>query len=289
MHLDGLSSKLVLVPLGLAVACLLLWMAMGVGGEGRGHVDLDLAQKASAATPASTAHVDPAPAAPPATSPTSVPVAEVRSAPPKPKVEKTTVLTVRAGHSVELLSAPGGKPVATLQSETEFGSPTVLTVQKRQGRWAGVPTHLLPNGKLGWVDAESKALAADRVGVKIVIDISDKRGRLLRGGKTEPEVEHRWQIGSGAPDSPTPTGNFSITDKLEGADLNPVYGCCAFALSATQPNLPEGWTGGNRMAIHGPGGPLGQELSAGCVWSADEDLRILMNKAPLGTPVEIRR
>lgn len=277
MRSDAFIPKLVAVPLGLAIAAMLLWIAMGMSGGDGSRVDLDLAERASAAPLRSPAPVDRARDQAPVSS----------EAPAKPRIPKTTILTVRGGAEVDLLDAPAGKLVATLADSTEFGSPTVLTVQKRRAGWAGVPTHLLPNGKLGWVRIDSKALKVDQIGVRIVVDLSDKRARLLRGEKTEPE--HRWQVGIGAPDSPTPTGSFSITDKLEGTDLNPVYGCCALALSATQPNLPEGWTAGNRMAIHGPSGPLGQELSAGCVWSADEDLRVLMEKAPLGTPVEIRR
>ena len=59
----------------------------------------------------------------------------------------------------------------------------------------------------------------------------------------------------------------------------------AFALSATQPNLPAGWTGGNRIAIHG--GPTGAAVTAGCIHAAEADLSYLMRLVPLGTPVTI--
>jgi lipoprotein-anchoring transpeptidase ErfK/SrfK len=107
--------------------------------------------------------------------------------------------------------------------------------------------------------------------------------KLLRGD----EVERSWQVGIGAPDTPTPTGHFSITDEIEGG-LNPAYGCCALALSATQPNLPAGWSGGNRMAIHGTSVPLGEANSTGCVHSGEADLLALLDKAPIGTPVTIK-
>jgi lipoprotein-anchoring transpeptidase ErfK/SrfK len=145
-----------------------------------------------------------------------------------------------------------------------------------------VPTQLLPNGELGWVKLGSNDFAVDSVNQSIVIDLSSMSAKLLRGG----EVERRWTIGIGAPDTPTPTGTFSITDELEGG-LNPVYGCCALALSATQPNLPAGWSGGNRMAIHGTTVPLGQANSTGCIHSSDEDLYALLDSAPIGTPVKI--
>jgi lipoprotein-anchoring transpeptidase ErfK/SrfK len=159
----------------------------------------------------------------------------------------------------------------------------VLTVAERRGNWAGVPTHLLDNGELGWVRIDSPGLATDSVGVEIVVDLSEMRGQLLRDG----EVEHSWQVSIGAPESPTPTGRFSITDVIVG-DLNPVYGCCAMALSATQPNLPPGWTGGNRMAIHGTTDVLGAANSSGCVRSGEEDLQLLVDRVPVGTPVLIK-
>ena len=103
-------------------------------------------------------------------------------------------------------------------------------------------------------------------------------------------VVRRFSVGVGAFDSPTPTGRFAVTDKLDGHDFSAAYGCCILALSAIQPNLPAGWSGGNRVAVHGTLSPsdFGQAVSAGCVHARDGDLRYLMRIAALGTPVVIR-
>src|SRR5213076_3525309 len=69
----------------------------------------------------------------------------------------------------------------------------------------------------------------------------------------------RATVGVGRLGSPTPTGHFAVTDKLNGPAYSAYYGCCILALSATQPNLPAGWSGGNRIAIHG--GPTGSAVS----------------------------
>ena len=44
------------------------------------------------------------------------------------------------------------------------------------------------------------------------------------------------------------------------------------------------------MAIHGTSDPtsIGAAASAGCLRAADSDLRLLMRRVPLGTPVIIR-
>ena len=66
---------------------------------------------------------------------------------------------------------------------------------------------------------------------------------------------------------------------------------CILALSARQSRLPPGWTGGDRIAIHGTNVPstIGRALSTGCVHAADVDLRALLKLVPLGTPVTISR
>ena len=137
-----------------------------------------------------------------------------------------------------------------------------------------------------WVDARAGGLHYARTRLEIDVDLSD-RTLVLRRGET---VVRRVTVGVGAFDSPTPTGHFAVTDKLAGSNFSSAYGCCILALSAIQPNLPAGWSGGNRVAIHGTlsASDFGEAVSAGCVHAPDADLRYLMRVVPLGTPVVIR-
>ena len=144
--------------------------------------------------------------------------------------------------------------VATLDETTEFGSPTVPAVAERDGRRAGVPTELLLNGKLGWVKVYLSRLATDSVGESIVIDLLEMRGELFRGEKPE----RRWSVGIGARTCRLRPG--ISRHRPDRRRPNPYYGCCAIALSATQPNLPAGWSGGT-VAIHGTSEPLGEANS----------------------------
>jgi lipoprotein-anchoring transpeptidase ErfK/SrfK len=93
-------------------------------------------------------------------------------------------------------------------------------------------------------------------------------------------------VGIGAPNTPTPTGRFIVTDKLIPNRAHSFYGCCLLALSGRQPHLRPGWAGGDRIAIHG--GSTGGAASAGCLHASDADLRRLMKLLPVGTPVYIR-
>jgi lipoprotein-anchoring transpeptidase ErfK/SrfK len=170
---------------------------------------------------------------------------------------------------------------------TPFGSPRALgVVAKRQGRWLGVTEAGVGHNRVVWVDAESGGLNYARTRLELDVDLSTRTLVVRRDGA----VERRVSIGVGRTGSPTPTGTFAVTDKLKGAAYSSAYGCCILALSATQPNLPAGWTGGNRIAIHGTlsSSDFGRAVSAGCMHASDSDLHYLMRTVPLGTPVVIR-
>ncbi len=249
-----------------------LWLLLTVTGGSSGAVP-DLAAPASAAEApvAETAALPPAPATGRETPLVSLPA------------DGTPVLKVNPGSEVALSAKPGGDPVVTLGDVTEFGSPTVLTVTERKGNWVGVPTEKLPNGELGWVKLGGDSFKVDSVPTKLVIDLSSMTGELLRDG----DVEAKFSVGIGAPGTDTPTGDYSITDELDNT-FNPAYGCCVLPITATQPNLPAGWSGGNRMAIHGTSLPLGAANSTGCVHMGESELYELIDDAPLGTPVQIK-
>lgn len=194
------------------------------------------------------------------------------------------VVWVRTGKQVAMRTEPGGgQLVEMVGRRTRFGSPNVFGVQQQRHGWVGVTTPELPNNQLAWLELDPERLATGASEYSVVVDLSDYTATLLRGAR---EVR-TFQVTVGAPDSPTPTGKFAVTDTFRGG-LASAYGCCAVALSATQPNLPSGWLGGNRIAIHGTSGSLGVAASHGCVRAADADVSKLIDLLPLGSPVTIR-
>jgi hypothetical protein len=193
---------------------------------------------------------------------------------------------VRTGRSVEVRTDPGGgQLVERVHRRTAFGSPSVFGVIRvtNDGRWAGVTTPALANNRLGWIRLDPSRLRAGWTKVAIAVDLSERRAELVVDGK----VKRAFSVSVGAPGVDTPTGRFAVTDTFRG-DLNPAYGCCAVALSATQPHLPSGWLGGNRVAIHGTDGPLGEAISHGCIRAPDPEVSKLVDRVPLGAPVFIR-
>jgi hypothetical protein len=204
--------------------------------------------------------------------------------PREPTVERVRELAARvpAGNRVTLRARPSGRILARVGGRTEFGSPQVLAVAFRKGDWLAVRSPELGNDQLGWVRAAPLQLL--RRPAELEVDLS-RRELLLRD---ENAIERRISVAIGAPDTPTPTGEYYVTDKLPGADFGSYYGCCILALSGRQPNLPQGWSGGDRLAIHGSPTPTwGQAVSNGCFHASEADLRYLMKTVPLGTSVEI--
>jgi lipoprotein-anchoring transpeptidase ErfK/SrfK len=187
------------------------------------------------------------------------------------------------GTTVALRERPGGRVLATVGARTEFGSPQILAVVRAKGDWVGVLSPALENSQVGWARVEQLRLIDSPL--TLDVDLSARRltVRDLSG------VVRRVSVAIGAPDTATPPGDFYVTDKLNGADFGSYYGCCILALSGRQPNLPQGWSGGDRLAIHGSPTPTwGKAVSNGCLHADEADLRYLMRWVPLGTYVRVQ-
>jgi L,D-transpeptidase catalytic domain len=194
----------------------------------------------------------------------------------------TLIARVQAGRRVGLRLSPNGRVVTWLSSQTEFGSPQTFAVTRMlPGRRFAVVSTALGNGRVGWISARPGELRLSRTRLMLDVDLSSRLMRVRSGRR----VLLSFRVGIGAPGTPTPVGRFAVTDKLSGAAYSPVYGCCILALSAHQTHLPSGWTGGNRIAIHG--GSTAGAVSNGCVHAPTVALRYLMRSVPLGTRVVI--
>ncbi len=215
----------------------------------------------------------------------SIPVPQIRLDPPPDNVKGPSfpIATVMAGHRIALHSSPGGRVFEQAGDRTEFGSNRVYWIEKVQGSWFGVPTPDLPNGKLAWIRDNRFDLSISQTHFWISADLSTRRLELHFGKR----LLERFPVTVGSATSPTPLGNYAVTDGLVGRGLGPWYGCCVLALSGHQSNLPAGWIGGNRIAIHGTPGSVGGADSHGCLRASDPDMISLFARVPLGTPVFI--
>ena len=207
---------------------------------------------------------------------------------PRPaRLERIANLAAKVpnGNTVALRARPGGRRVlARINSRTVFGSAQTLNVTARKGNWVAVRSTALGNDRIGWIDTKASPLRLLSRPLTLVADLTQRRLLVYRGNR----VLRRISVAIGAADTPTPPGVFYVTDKLPGSDFGPYYGCCILALSGRQPNLPQGWSGGDRLAIHGSPSPTwGLAVSNGCLHAAEPDLRYLMKNVALGTRVVI--
>jgi len=194
-------------------------------------------------------------------------------------------LLVAAPRGAVVHSRPHGPAIANLSGSTPLGSPTWLwvTATTASGRWGRVVLPLRPNGLVGWIDLHGLAVARTRTWIRA--SLNERTIWLMRGQR--PIATYPAAIG--APDTPTPVGRFSVTDRVLTGDPSGPFGWYAFGLSGHQPNLPPNWTGGDQLAIHGTNDPstLGMAVSAGCLHVSAAALYVLKRALVPGTPVII--
>lgn len=194
-------------------------------------------------------------------------------------------LTVQVTRPVRVRAAPGGAVVGGLRARTEFRSPTVVPVVAQRDGWLGVLTTQTPNGEIGWIAANA-GLVAYRTRWSVTASLSRREVLVRRAGR----VVQRFPVAIGSPSTPTPTGTFAVTDKLLTEGPGSPYGCCILALTAHQPHTPQGWGGGDRVAIHATNLPetIGSAASLGCMRGPADEVRRAVTTVPLGTVVRIR-
>ena len=199
-----------------------------------------------------------------------------------PAAQEGVTLVIDHGAKVALRRAPAGRALAVAGWKTSFGSVRRLRVVERRGNWFAVESDVLGNGVVGWVP-RTAAVRLRRVRYALEADLSQRLLTLREDGRVV--FRRRVSIGAGA--SPTPTGRFHVSDQISGTRWR--LGCCIVVLSGTQPRLPAGWNGGDRLAIHGRSSTaeaIGAPTSAGCLHATEATLRELA-RLPLGTPVVI--
>lgn len=193
--------------------------------------------------------------------------------------------SLRVDRPLDVRDAPEGRIVGRVGRRTPFGTRTALAVVGRRGGWLAVMTDLMPNDEPGWVPTRGTVLV--RQPYTIRIDRSARRLSVLRSGA---EVR-AFDVAVGAPGTVTPLGRAGVTDTLVFPSGSGPYGCCAVALTSSQPNLPPTWTGGAQIAIHGTPDEsvIGRAVSLGCVRARNADMRWVIRNVPTGALVTVVR
>jgi hypothetical protein len=201
--------------------------------------------------------------------------------------ETTTTYWAYAGHpgSIQRRPSPGAPAFDRLRMFTEIGDGEVYVVLSEcvytDQTWFKVRLPDRPNGRTGWV-SEQELGALHVVHTHLVLDESRLRLTLYRRSRRI----FAAAVGIGKPSTPTPTGNFWITEKF--AAQGGVYGPYAFGTSDN--SVLTDWPGGGVIGIHGTNQPslVPGRPSHGCIRLHNADVERLWPLLPIGTPLTIR-
>ena len=178
--------------------------------------------------------------------------------------------------------------VALLATRTAEQTPNIVLTMGRatdaRGRvWTRVRLPVLPNNTTGWVPRSALG-GLSVVRTRLVVDLERLTATLYRAGKRIFSAG----IGVGAPQWPTPRGEFYIRNKL-ASYASPFYGPVAFGTSARSEVLTD-WPAGGFVGIHGTNRPelLPGRVSHGCIRMRNQDILRLARLLPVGTPLTIR-
>ena len=181
----------------------------------------------------------------------------------------------------------GARVVGTVVTSSKYYHvPLVAWVEEvaRNGRWGLVELPYAWPRREGWI--QLGGLRRETTAFEVRVDLSRRRLSVYR--RDEPLFGVPAAIGASV--SPTPPGEYVVTDRIPFA-RGGYLGSFAFGISGIQPHLPPGWSGGNQLAIHGTNDPssIGRNVSAGCVRVSEAALARLKPLLRLGTPVMITR
>jgi lipoprotein-anchoring transpeptidase ErfK/SrfK len=232
------------------------------------------------AAPSNSSPVEPSlpPSPRPAFAPENVPLGKPPVAYWTPVVAATTVRGRPAG----------GNALADVATWTPEGTTNLVLVSgqaKRAARrlWVRVRAAGSPDDVYGWVPRSSLG-GYTPVRTRLVVDRARLTATLFRNGRRV----FRSEVGVGAPQTPTPAGDFYVRNKLHSYK-SPFYGPVAFGTSARSPSVTD-WPAGGFVGIHGTNQPdlIPGRVSHGCIRLKNRAILRLARLMGIGTPVRVR-
>jgi lipoprotein-anchoring transpeptidase ErfK/SrfK len=183
--------------------------------------------------------------------------------------------------SVGIYDHPAGRLVERLANPIPAGAPLTLLVTVEQGTWLKVDLAQRPNGSTGWVKADTVSLHSLLYHLRVSTETNTMT--LSRGAR----LIRTFAVATGTGGTPTPHGTFYLTELL--APTNPGYGPYAFGLSAFSTAITSFGGGPGQIGLHGTAdaSSIGKSASHGCIRLHNQDITMLANTLPLGTPVTI--
>jgi lipoprotein-anchoring transpeptidase ErfK/SrfK len=187
------------------------------------------------------------------------------------------------GRSVAVHHGPDGPILMRLANPNEDGAPLVFLVEEQRPGWLRVLLPVRPNGANGWIGTDAVTLSS--TGYRIDVYLAAHRIVVSDGARAVDDEP----IGVGRANTPTPGGEYYITELLQQPTPDGPYGPYAYGLSGYS-NVLHAFNGGTGIVgIHGTNDPagLGHDVSHGCIRMSNAGISKLAHLLPLGTPVDI--
>jgi lipoprotein-anchoring transpeptidase ErfK/SrfK len=260
---------------------------------GAGAMALGAAALALAAVSLSTASPS---AAPPEShhATTSSTTTTTTTLPPSPDAAALASATIPASTlvattngSVAGYASPDAPAPSMTVPGTWYGYPSVLPVISTEPGWLYVRLAQRPNGSTIWVHQSDVTLSSTPYA--IVLSLTTEHLYVFEDGSQIFE----FPAGIGAPDDPTPTGEYFIP--MQYPSPGPGYGPFVLVTSDHSDTITDWENSGDAIiGIHGPItsyddsliGATGAAISHGCIRLHDADLAQL-SVIPAGTPLDI--
>jgi L,D-transpeptidase catalytic domain len=200
---------------------------------------------------------------------------------------KSTWAYLETGTNAYATPSRHSRVLGYLRLTTQDGTSELLFEQQRVlvrgALWVQVRLPLRPAGQIGWVPQWTLG-APQTVHTYVVVSTEKTTLTLYRNGR----VIFATRVGTGAPSTPTPHGQFYIRDRLTGFGAGSIYGPLAFGTSALS-NVETDWPGGGVIGIHGTNEPslIPGHPSHGCIRVPNWEIVQLARLLPIGTPLTI--
>jgi lipoprotein-anchoring transpeptidase ErfK/SrfK len=205
---------------------------------------------------------------------------------PVPRKLPKNVYVVVRGRSVTVYDGHGRRK-GRMRGHTTFGSRLSLRAVAQSRNLVKVRLPSRNNRQMGWVRTRDVTLHSSHYVITIEL-----RSRRLTVRKDNRRIA-RFPVGIGRPRTPTPTGEFTITDIIAITQPHSAYGPYAFVLSAYSKQLPHFMGGRGQIGLHGTNQPkllrgnLSRRVSHGCIRMYNHHARTLARLLDVGTPVNI--
>jgi lipoprotein-anchoring transpeptidase ErfK/SrfK len=166
---------------------------------------------------------------------------------------------------------------------TYFDNPLVMQVLEDHGEWLKVLIQARPNQTTGWVAASEVDVTSTTY--RMVLSLADRHLTVYDGDEVVAETD----VVIGKSTTPTPEGEFYLSEKIEQKNAGGSYGPWILSTNGYSEALDLFDNGLPVVAFHGTNQPdlIGTEASNGCIRMPNDVVTELAGMLPAGTPIQI--